>query len=140
MIVIQKTFQLPAFSRGFHIITELVLKEIPELKTMRLGTAHLFIKHTSASITVNEAADPTVLSDFESHMNIMVPENAAYYRHTIEGPDDMPAHIKASLMGTSVHLPVQDGKFQLGTWQGIYLCEHRNRAGGRHLVVTLTGI
>ena len=99
----------------------------------------VFIKHTSASLTVNENADPTVRADFESHLNRLVPENAPYYRHTLEGPDDMPAHIKASLMGTSVSLPVHSGRLNLGTWQGIYLCEHRNEAPGRRLVLTLFG-
>ena len=139
MKYIQKTIQLPPFARGFHIITEHVLRELPEVADIEVGTLHVFIKHTSAGITVNENADPTVLSDFESHMNQMVPENAPYYRHTMEGPDDMPAHIKASLMGSSVHLPISKGRLALGTWQGIYLCEHRNRAGGRYLVLTLNG-
>ena len=136
----QKSIQLPPFARGFHIVTGHVLEALPELNEVEVGTLHVFIKHTSASLTVNENADPTVLEDFESHINIMVPENAPYYRHTIEGPDDMPAHIKASLMGSSVHLPVKNGRLELGTWQGIYLCEHRNRAAGRHLVLTLSGI
>lgn len=104
-----------------------------------MGMLHVYIKHTSASLTINENADPTVLADFESHMNVVVPENAPYYRHTMEGPDDMPAHIKASLMGSSVLVPVTDGNLAFGTWQGIYLCEHRNRAGGRYLVLSLWG-
>ena len=100
---------------------------------------HVFIKHTSASLTINENADPTVRDDFESHMNVMVPENAEYYIHTYEGPDDMPAHIKASLMGASVQIPISNGRLNLGIWQGIYLCEHRNHASGRNLVITAFG-
>lgn len=140
MTVIQKTFQLKPYPRGFHIISDTIAREVPEIKSILAGTLHIFIKHTSASLTINENADPTVLEDFESHINVLVPENASYYKHTIEGPDDMPAHIKASLMGSSVNIPVADGKLQLGTWQGIYLCEHRNRAGGRYLVTTLSGM
>lgn len=135
----QKSIQLPPYPRGFHLITELVIRELNELNNINVGMLHVFIKHTSASLTINENADPTVLSDFESHINVMVPENAPYYRHTIEGPDDMPAHIKASLMGSSIQVPVSNGRLQLGTWQGIYLCEHRNRARGRELIITLSG-
>lgn len=138
-LFVQKTFQLPPYPRGFHIISDRVLKEIPEIKDFGRGMLHVYIKHTSASLTINENADPTVLADFESHMNVVVPENAPYYRHTMEGPDDMPAHIKASLMGSSVLVPVTDGNLAFGTWQGIYLCEHRNRAGGRYLVLSLWG-
>ncbi|MFP4089573.1 MAG: secondary thiamine-phosphate synthase enzyme YjbQ [Cyclobacteriaceae bacterium] len=135
----QKEIRLPAFSRGFHIITRHIEQEFTELKQIRAGVLHVFIQHTSASLTINENADPTVREDFESHINQMVPENAPYYEHTLEGPDDMPAHIKASLMGSSVSIPVTNGRLNLGTWQGIYLCEHRNRGGQRRLVLTLYG-
>ncbi len=136
----QKEIALPAFRRGFHLVTAHILAAIPELKTIEKGTLQVFIKHTSASLTINENADPTVRTDFESHMNIMVPENAPYYVHDYEGPDDMPAHIKASLMGASVQIPITDGHLNLGIWQGIYLCEHRNKASGRKLVLTAFGI
>jgi secondary thiamine-phosphate synthase enzyme len=136
---VQKEIRLAPFSRGFHLITQDVIAAIPELKRFSVGQLHVFIKHTSASLTINENADPTVRLDFESHMNQMVPENASYYVHTYEGPDDMPAHIKASLMGASVQIPITDGKLNLGIWQGIYLCEHRNHASGRKLVITAFG-
>ncbi|CAN5831499.1 secondary thiamine-phosphate synthase enzyme YjbQ [soil metagenome] len=135
----QKTIRLPAVKRGFHLITHLIETELPELVQVKVGLAHVFIKHTSAGLTINEDADPTVRQDFESHFNKMVPENAPYYRHTTEGSDDMPAHIKASLLGSSVTVPITDGRFNLGTWQGIYLCEHRDHASRRTLVVTLQG-
>ncbi len=110
-----------------------------EIGHIKVGMLHVFIKHTSASLTINEAADPTVRMDFESHINTMVPENMPYYQHDYEGSDDMPAHIKASLFGASVQVPITNGQLNLGTWQGIYLCEHRNRASGRHLVLTAFG-
>lgn len=132
----QQAFRLPAYPRGFHLITERVLRECPEISTINKGICQVFIQHTSASLTINENADPTVRADFESHMNTMVPENMDYYIHTYEGPDDMPAHIKASLMGVSVQVPITKGKLNLGIWQGIYLCEHRNNALGRNLVIT----
>ncbi|MFD2563373.1 secondary thiamine-phosphate synthase enzyme YjbQ [Aquimarina rubra] len=135
----QKEIKLQSYPRGFHLITEEVLAEIPEITKIEIGHLQVFIKHTSASLTINENADPTVRQDFESHMNTMVPENAAYYIHTYEGPDDMPAHIKASLMGTSVQIPITKGKLNLGIWQGIYLCEHRNYGGSRKLVLTVFG-
>jgi len=135
----QKEIKLQAFSRGFHLITSDILRAIPELKQISIGQLQVFMKHTSASLTINENADPTVRIDFESHINKMVPENQAYYQHTYEGSDDMPAHIKASLMGTSVQIPITNGQLNLGIWQGIYLCEHRNRAGGRQLVLTAFG-
>jgi len=135
----QKEIKLRSYSRGFHLITDEVLSEIPEMRKIVVGQLQVFIKHTSASLTINENADPTVRQDFESHMNSMVPENAPYYLHTYEGPDDMPAHIKASLMGTSVQIPVTNGKPNLGIWQGIYLCEHRNDGGSRKLVLTVFG-
>ena len=135
----QKEIQLQPYSRGFHLITEQILAEIPEIKEIKIGQLQVFIKHTSASLTINENADPTVRQDFESHMNVMVPENASYYIHTYEGPDDMPAHIKASLMGTSVQIPITKGKLNLGIWQGIYLCEHRDHGGARKVVLTAFG-
>jgi len=140
MLMLQKEMILPPFSRGVHLITDLITDKFSELKKIESGMAQIFIKHTSASLTINENADPTVRIDFEKHLNVMVPENAPYFIHTYEGPDDMPAHIKASLMGSSVMIPVTKGSFNLGIWQGIYLCEHRNRAGGRHLLITAWGM
>tara|TARA_B110000914_G_scaffold70866_1_gene61955 strand:+ start:109 stop:531 length:423 start_codon:yes stop_codon:yes gene_type:complete len=136
---IQKTITLAPKSRGFHIITNDVLENIPELKDLKTGILHLFIKHTSASLTINENADPTVRTDFESHFNMLAPENQSYYQHTFEGSDDMPAHLKASLLGSSVSIPITDGRLNLGTWQGIYLCEHRNRGSDRKLIITIQG-
>ena len=136
---IQKTITLSPRSRGFHIITHDVLENIPELKDLKTGILQLFIKHTSASLTINENADPTVLTDFESHFNMLAPENQSYYQHTFEGSDDMPAHLKASLLGSSVSIPITDGRLNLGTWQGIYLCEHRNRGSERKLIITIQG-
>jgi secondary thiamine-phosphate synthase enzyme len=136
---IQKTITLSPKSRGFHIITHDVLENIPELKDLKTGILQLFIKHTSASLTINENADPTVRTDFESHFNMLAPENQSYYQHTFEGSDDMPAHLKASLLGSSVSIPITDGKLNLGTWQGIYLCEHRNRGSDRKLIITIQG-
>ena len=136
---IQKTITLSPKSRGFHIITDDVLENIPELKDFKTGILQLFIKHTSASLTINENADPTVRTDFESHFNMLAPENQSYYQHTFEGSDDMPAHLKASLLGSSVSIPITDGKLNLGTWQGIYLCEHRNRGSDRKLIITIQG-
>ncbi len=135
----QKEIQLKPFSRGYHLITSEVLNSIPEIEAINMGMLQVFIKHTSASLTINENADPTVRDDFESHMNVMVPENAPYYIHTYEGPDDMPAHLKASLMGASIQIPITKGRLNLGIWQGIYLCEHRNNASGRKLVITAFG-
>jgi secondary thiamine-phosphate synthase enzyme len=136
---IQKTITLSAKSRGFHIITNDVLENIPELKDLKTGILHLFIKHTSASLTINENADPTVRTDFESHFNMLAPENQSYYQHTFEGSDDIPAHLKASLLGSSVSIPTTDGRLNLGTWQGIYLCEHRDHGSARKLVATIQG-
>ena len=130
---------LPPFPRGFHIITDHIFNGIPEIKDISMGFLHVFIQHTSASLTINEDADPTVRVDFESHFNQMVQENAPHYQHTFEGPDDMPAHLKSSILGSSVSIPITNGKLNLGTWQGIYLCEHRNHGGGRKLVLTLQG-
>jgi secondary thiamine-phosphate synthase enzyme len=139
MAVIQKEISLKPRARGFHIITDDILSAVPEIKNIKAGIAHIFIKHTSASLSVNENADPSVRTDMETHFNVMVPEDADYYEHTFEGPDDMTSHIKASILGSSVTLPVSNGRFNLGTWQGIYLCEHRNRGGSRKIVVTITG-
>lgn len=139
MIWDQTTIQLPALSRGFHIITNDVLSQGPDLRNCQVGLLHLFIQHTSASLAINENADPDVRGDLERHFNAMVPENAPHYRHTLEGPDDMPAHIKSVMIGSSLILPVSDGHLALGTWQGIYLCEHRDHAGGRSIVATLQG-
>ena len=139
MKLFQNEITLPSYQRGFHIITDVIVKSIPEIKQIQTGFLQVFIKHTSASLTINENADPTVRDDFESHINIMVPENAPYYKHDYEGADDMPAHIKASLMGASVQIPVTNGKLNVGIWQGIYLCEHRNYAFGRNIVLTLWG-
>ena len=136
---IQKEIILPPHSRGFHIITHLIENKLDELQNIRVGVAYIFIKHTSASLTINEDADRTVRVDFESHMNVMVPENEPHYKHTLEGPDDMPAHIKSSIMGSSVTIPITNGQFNLGTWQGIYLCEHRNQGGPRRIVITISG-
>ncbi len=125
--------------RGFHLITAEIESQLPELRRYSVGLAHLFILHTSAALTLNENVDPTVRQDFESHFNVMVPERAPYFVHTYEGADDMPAHIKASLLGSGLTVPIRDGRFKLGTWQGIYLCEFRDRARSRRLVVTVSG-
>lgn len=135
----QKTFTLARRSRGCHLITRDVTAQLPELRRLEVGVLHLFIHHTSASLTLNENASPDVRADFERHLNVMVPEDAPYYRHTLEGPDDMPAHLKASLLGFSLSLPVKSGELLLGTWQGIYLCEHRDHGGARTLTATLWG-
>ncbi len=139
MSVIQKTITLSPKPRGFQLITDEVLEKIPELRDVKAGIAHIFIQHTSAGLTINENADPSVRRDFESHFNRMVPEDSSLFEHTLEGPDDMTSHIKSSLLGSSVSIPVTDGAFNLGTWQGIYLCEHRNRGGARRLVMTVVG-
>ena len=136
---IQKEFKLKPYSRGFHIITGDVEREIPELRNINTGMCHIFIKHTSASLTINENADPTVRKDFESYFNRCVPEDEPYYLHNYEGSDDMPAHIKSSMMGSSVTVPITRGKLNLGTWQGIYLCEHRDNGGSRKIIVTIWG-
>jgi secondary thiamine-phosphate synthase enzyme len=133
-MISQTEIALPSFPRGFHLITDRILKEIRELPEK--GILHVFIKHTSAALTINENADPTVRKDFETVFNRLVPENAGYI-HDDEGPDDMPAHIKSSLCGASLSIPVTNGRLNLGTWQGIYLCEFRNNGGSRRLVVTV---
>ncbi|MGM0545458.1 MAG: secondary thiamine-phosphate synthase enzyme YjbQ [Bacteroidota bacterium] len=135
----QTKITLSPKSRGYHIITDEILKEIPEIKNIETGLANIFIQHTSASLTINENADPSVRRDFASHFKRMVPEDTSLYEHTLEGPDDMTSHIKSSLLGHSVSIPVTNGKLNLGTWQGIYLCEHRNNGGSRKLIVTLHG-
>lgn len=135
----QEQIKLKPVARGFHLITHEVLQALPQIRELNIGKLHVFIKHTSASLTINENADYTVRTDFESHFNNMVPENAPYYRHTYEGPDDMPAHIKASLLGASVEIPITNGELNLGIWQGIYLCEHRDYGGSRSLVLTVFG-
>ena len=135
----QKEIQLPAFNRGFHIITDYIEDHLTSIEDMEVGLLHIFIKHTSASITINENADPTVRGDFESSFNNLIKENEPFYKHTYEGSDDMPAHIKSALLGNSLTVPITNGKLNLGTWQGIYLCEHRNRGGARKLVLTVNG-
>lgn len=139
MLIKQTELQLRARPRGFHLITSEVEQALSQLGQVQVGLLHVFIRHTSASLTINENADPTVRQDFESHFNEMVPENAPYYRHTFEGPDDMPAHLKSSILGSSLTVPVTSGRLNMGTWQGIYLCEHRDHGGGRTLVLTLQG-
>lgn len=135
---VQRTIRLPAKRRGFHLITHEIVEAVPELASFEIGWMQVFILHTSASLTINENADPDVRVDFETAMNHAVPESLPYV-HTLEGPDDMPAHVKASMMGASVMIPIGKGRLQLGTWQGIYLCEHRDRASGRSVIVTING-
>ena len=134
-MIFQEEIILDPFPRGFHIITNEIVDILPRMT----GIAHIFIKHTSASLTINENADPTVREDFETHFNKMVSEDETHFKHTIEGPDDMTSHIKSSLLGSSVSFPIKDGKPLLGTWQGVFLCEHRNHAKSRQLVVTVYG-
>jgi secondary thiamine-phosphate synthase enzyme len=136
---VQREIMLRPRPRGFHLITDEIEPELPELRALRVGIAHLFIRHTSASLTLNENASPDVRRDFEAYFNHAVPEDAAFWTHTVEGPDDMPAHIKASLLGPSLSLPVSGGRLALGTWQGVYLCEHRDHGGARSLLATLFG-
>jgi secondary thiamine-phosphate synthase enzyme len=136
---IQREVTLEARPRGFHLVTREVVESVPELRRLRLGLATLFMQHTSASLTLNENASPDVRRDFAAWFDRAVPDGADYWRHTLEGPDDMPAHVKTSLTGSSLVLPVRQGRLALGTWQGIYLCEHRNRGGARRLVVTAFG-
>jgi secondary thiamine-phosphate synthase enzyme len=136
---IQREITLEPRPRGFHLVTREVLDALPELRELRIGLAHLLLQHTSASLTLNENASPDVRRDFESWFDDAVPEGAPFWTHTLEGADDMPAHIKASLLGPSLSLPIRDGRLALGTWQGIYLCEHRDRGGARTLVATVQG-
>ena len=139
MTCIQKEITISSKPRGFHSITDEVVSQFFDIGELQNGICQIFIKHTSASLTINEDADPTVRLDFESHFNELVPENQSYYQHTFEGSDDMPAHLKASILGSSVQIPITKGKLNMGTWQGIYLCEHRNHAGSRKLVLTMWG-
>jgi secondary thiamine-phosphate synthase enzyme len=135
----QKEIQINALKRGFHLITNEILAQFPEIKNIKIGQFQVFIKHTSASLTINENADSTVRTDFESHFNVMVPENSSYFMHTYEGTDDMPAHLKTSILGSSVTISITNGTLNLGVWQGIYVCEHRNYGGARTLVLTAFG-
>ena len=136
---IQKEFALTARPRGFHLITREIVSNLGELTDIQVGLLHLFIQHTSASLSINENADPDVRADMESSYNAIVPECAEYYTHLLEGPDDMPAHVKASMLGCSVSIPIRRGHLHLGTWQGIYLCEHRDQGGPRNIVATIHG-
>jgi secondary thiamine-phosphate synthase enzyme len=136
---VQRELRLRPRPRGFHLVTDEVLAGVPELREVRAGLAHLFLRHTSASLTLNENASPDVRRDFASWFDEAVPEDAPFWTHTIEGPDDMPAHIMASLLGPALTLPVRDGRLALGTWQGVYLCEHRESGGPRSLLVTVYG-
>ena len=135
----QVEFSLPAKKRGFHLITYDIINQLPEISKIKAGVLHLFIKHTSASLTINENADPTVRTDMEKHFNVIAPENAPYYDHTYEGSDDMPAHIKTSLLGNNITVPITNGELNIGIWQGIYLGEHRNHATSRTFVATING-
>ena len=136
---LQKEMHLKPRNRGFHVITDELLRELPELASIRVGMMNVFIMHTSASLTLNENADPAVRQDMESFFNHAVPEDEPYYRHQDKGPDDLPAHIKSSLLGSSLNIPISNGVPKLGTWQGIYLCEHRNHGGSRRIMVTVQG-
>lgn len=135
----QKEITLSPKSRGFHLITNEITSKLEKLSNIKTGIAHIFIKHTSAGLTINENADPSVRRDFETHFNRMVPEDMSMFEHTLEGSDDMTSHLKSSILGHSVTIPISNGRLNLGTWQGVYLCEHRNRGGSRKLVVTLNG-
>jgi secondary thiamine-phosphate synthase enzyme len=135
----QKEITLSPKSRGFHLVTSEITSKLEKLSEINTGIAHIFIKHTSAGLTINENADPSVRRDFETHFNRMVPEDMSMFEHTLEGADDMTSHLKSSILGHSVTIPISNGRLNLGTWQGIYLCEHRNRGGSRKLVVTLHG-
>lgn len=136
---LQRRLQLSAKSRGFHLVTRELVEQLPELRKLTVGLTHLFIQHTSASLALNENADADVRSDLESYFSRHVPENEPYFRHTLEGHDDMPAHIKSVLIGAELTIPISNGQLALGTWQGIYLCEHRNHGGSRSVVVTIHG-
>lgn len=139
MNIFQKEITLNPYRRGFHLISQEIVNNFHELKDIKTGVLHIFIKHTSASLTINENADPTVRMDFEEHFNKMIPENMPYYQHDYEGADDMPAHLKSSILGSSVSVPITNGRLNTGIWQGIYLCEHRNHGGSRKLVLTVYG-
>ena len=140
MMFFQKRIRLSSRSRGFHLVTYEILSSFEEIRDLEKGMLQIFILHTSASLTLNENADPSVRHDMESHFNAMVPERQSYYTHIYEGDDDMPAHIKASLLGSSVMIPITNGRLSLGTWQGVYLCEHRDHGGSRKLVLTAWGV
>ena len=135
----QRVIELTARPRGFHLVTDDIVSQLPEIKLLSVGLVHLFIQHTSASLTINENADASVRHDMEAHFNEFVPENEGYYQHTFEGADDMPAHIKSATVGNHLSLPIHDGRLALGTWQGIYLGEHRNHGGRRRIVATIYG-
>ena len=135
----QKEILIPSNGRGFHLITDVVVNQMPIISEYKIGILHLFLMHTSASLTINENADPTVQEDLETHFNMLAPEGQPYYKHTLEGPDDMPAHIKSSILGNTATLPIRNGELVLGTWQGIFLCEHRDSPQTRKLVLTLYG-
>lgn len=140
MTSINRTIHIGPLKRGFHLITPDVYEKLPEISSIKTGILSVFMKHTSASLSINENADPTVLNDFENFFNEFVPENSMYFKHTLEGPDDMPAHIKSSILGNHLQIPITNGQLNLGTWQGLYLCEHRNSSTARELVVTLLGL
>ena len=139
LISIQKEFSLAAYSKGFHLITNEIVEQLPELGNVVIGTLHVFIKHTSASLSINEDADPSVRTDFENFFQKLVPEMQPSFTHTTEGPDDMPAHLKTSILGSSVTIPITNGALNLGTWQGVYLGEHRDYGGKRKLIATILG-
>jgi len=139
MRIFQTTLSLKPYPRGFHLITEQIVDNFTDLKSIEKGILHIFIQHTSAGITINENADPTVRKDFQTFINDLIPESYSHFIHTTEGPDDMPAHLKSSLLGNSLQIPITRGKLNLGTWQGIYLCEFRNHGGSRKLVMTAMG-
>ncbi|VAW87110.1 UPF0047 protein YjbQ [hydrothermal vent metagenome] len=136
---LQKEIQLKARPRGFHLITNEIVQGLPELKNFNIGMLNIFLKHTSAALTINENADPTVRQDFENYFSQAIVENEPYYQHNDEGPDDLPAHLKSSILGINLNIPISDGQLNMGVWQGIYLCEHRNHGGNRHLVITIQG-
>ncbi len=140
MLFAQHTIRLTSQGPGFHLVTDQIIRAVPEIRDCAGGLLNLFIQHTSASLAINENADPDVRGDLERHFEVLAPRNAPYYEHTLEGPDDMPAHIKSVLIGASLNVPVRAGALALGTWQGIYLCEHRDHAGARNVVATLTGV
>ena len=139
MVVYQTVVRIAPKPRGCHLVTDEVVRQVPQIAEIEAGIAHLFLQHTSASLAVNENADPTVRGDLERHLNVLAPQGASHYRHTYEGPDDMPAHIKAVLLGADLTVPIANGRLALGTWQGIYLCEHRDRGGRRTVVATAFG-
>lgn len=140
MQIFQKSITLKPYPRGFHLVTKEILSQIPEISELQMGNLHVFIQHTSAGLSINENADPTVRNDFETFLNDLIPEDYPHFVHTYEGSDDMPAHVKSSLIGNQLNVPITRGKVNLGTWQGIYLCEFRNNGGARNLVLTAIGM